>query len=127
MDPFDEFYNVKSTSPPFYQPVFSHAEKLKTEKDNGRKVKYLLEGFGEILPNVGHSQNPILLASILKMIGNDEFYLQAYIETPDGVENKLPGRIIPFADKGNNKKNIEYKYAKIQMLDTLQIFNLFYE
>ncbi len=103
-------------------------DKIKTAASFGNssaKIKRLLKAIVEAIPRKGHSQNPIFLATLNRVVGEDNYYLSAEIETPAGEEkeNKMPGRITPFNSKGRERKFIDRDFAVLGMRDALILYH----
>jgi hypothetical protein len=89
------------------------------------QIGSLTKAIGESIPNKSHSQNAIILATLNKIIGESNYYLMAYIESPSYEENKMPGRITPFASKGVIDHSHNRELIKLEMKDALDMYTSF--
>jgi hypothetical protein len=105
--------------------TFNNIRKAQTHLKQKLKIKSLTQALGESIPGKSHSQNSIILATINHLIGKANYYLMAYIESPSYEENKMPGRITPFAAKGVMKTSQDRELIKLEMKDALDMYKNF--
>jgi len=79
----------------------------------------------ESIPRKRNSQNPIILATLNKIMGSGNFYVNAEIESPSYQENKMPGRITPYNFIGIERPDVDRDLMQLQLGDALKIYNLF--
>jgi len=89
------------------------------------KIKSLMKAIVESIPRKRNSQNPIILATLNKIMGQENFYLNAEIESPSYQENKMPGSITPYNFQGDERPGVDRDLMQLQLGDALKIYNLF--
>lgn len=69
--------------------------------------------------------NPLILNTVLQALSNKDYYLKAFAAPYEGLENKLPEKIIPFNSEGRKKKvkEIELLTEFEDMISIYQFFN----
>ncbi len=89
------------------------------------KIKKLLSALVSSIPRSGGSENPIFLASLLNIVGENNYHLKVEIESPSYQENKMPGRITPYNEKGSNKDYSKRERRTMRVTDALLLYNQF--
>jgi hypothetical protein len=84
--------------------LFRKLLSAKNKLERKMKIRKLLEFMVASIPKSKHSEHPILLASILDIIGEKNFHMKVEIESPAYQENKMPGRITPYNELGKRRK-----------------------
>lgn len=102
--------------------LISHAQ---TKAKGKIKVRRLVKALIEAIPRKGQSQNPILLTTLNRIVGDENLYMDAEIESPSYQENKMPGRITPFNAKGVKRPYGDRELQVLGVQDALMIYNQF--
>lgn len=89
------------------------------------RVHNIVKALGSALPKKGQSQNPILLATLNSFMGAENFYLEAFISPPIGVENKFPGGIIPFNTQGSDQGFENRSLTKLRAYEAVDLWSQF--
>lgn len=89
------------------------------------KLKTMMKAIAESIPKKKNSQIPIVLATLNNIMGQENFYVNAEIESPSYQENKMPGRITPYNHRGKKRSDVDRDLMQLQMGDALKIYNLF--
>ena len=99
--------------------------KAQRSQHNKDKLHKLVRAVAAAIPSKGQSQNPVLLATLNNMIGEDNFYLEAYIAPPIEVENKFPGDIVPFNFQGTNPEGENRTLTKLRAYEAVELWDQF--
>lgn len=99
--------------------------KAQRSGNNQDKLHKLVRAIGSAIPGKGQSQNPILLATLNSIIGEKNYYMEAYIAPPIEVENKFPGDIVPFNSQGKNPKGENRTLTKLRAYESVELWEQF--
>lgn len=105
--------------------LLSWISRAQASVSNKDKLHKLVRAIGSAIPSKGQSQNPILLATLNNMIGEDNFYMEAYIAPPIEVENKFPGDIVPFNFQGKNPEGENRTLTKLRAYEAIELWEQF--
>lgn len=89
------------------------------------KIRKLLEFMVASIPKSKHSEHPILLASILNILGEENYHMKVEIESPSYQENKMPGRITPYNELGVKRKGTKREKRTLRISDALVLYEQF--
>jgi len=105
--------------------LFRKLLSAKNKLERKMKIRKLLEFMVASIPRSKHSEHPILLASILDIIGEDNFHMKVEIESPAYQENKMPGRITPYNELGKRRKGTKREKRTLRISDALVLYEQF--
>jgi hypothetical protein len=105
--------------------LFRKLLSAKNKLQKKMKIRKLLEFMVASIPKSKHSEHPILLASILDIIGEENFHMKVEIESPAYQENKMPGRITPYNELGKKRKGTKREKRTLKISDALVLYEQF--
>jgi hypothetical protein len=105
--------------------LFRKLLSAKNKLERKMKIRKLLEFMVASIPKSKHSEHPILLASILDIIGEKNFHMKVEIESPAYQENKMPGRITPYNELGKRRKGTKREKRTLRISDALVLYEQF--
>jgi hypothetical protein len=103
--------------------IFHKIQKASMVEIPSKKVRQLMKALMVTVPRKGHSQNPIYLAVLNRIVGEENLYMNAEIESPSYQENKMPGRIVPFNAKGQKREEEERERVILGVRDTVLLYD----
>jgi hypothetical protein len=85
-------------------------------KNNKEQLGQLVRSFVRAIKRSGHSYNPLVLAVMLNLVGEENYWMRSALWVPPDKENKWPTEIRPYNEKGVRQKS---KFIDFQTLDQM--------
>ncbi len=122
---FGKKYSVDSIirkASSFYR-LISNAKNMQSRRDSAEKI---VEAFKNLIPRKGQFYSPVFLNVINKFVGKKNYLLTAQMIIPKilELENKLPGRVRPYSQKGTKRKKLHKDKIIMSVTEALDIYEM---
>jgi hypothetical protein len=79
-------------------------KKTNVKKLDEKGLENLLDGFYKSVRRMGGSYNPLVLHTVLRKLGPEDYFLTASTLPFEGSENKFPERVLPYNEEGQRRE-----------------------